>query len=75
MSTYRIGETEGRWILMSRQHNVELWHNRVSNKWGVYLYRATRDEDWLLYAIRNTRGAAEELMGSVLALLGSVSSC
>jgi hypothetical protein len=58
------------WELIERNGRVELWHNRRSGNWGVYLYEhVQQDEPHLLWGLRATKAAAREIFDAVIDLV------
>lgn len=75
MSVYELGYIAGDWELIERNGRVEKWHNRNSDNYGIYLFEHVQtDEYWLLFAIRQTREAADEVFDSVVSLLAKPTS-
>ena len=71
VSAYNIGDMVGDWQLARRDRQVEMWHNTVSDHYGVYLFeQAQMGDEWLLFAIRRSKDAADTLFDRVTTTIG-----
>ena len=70
ISNRNVCDIEGDWHLVKRNGKLEMWHNRNTDKWGVYLYEhEQQDEYWLLYGIRDSEEDALEKFDLIVSLL------